>query len=299
MCLECWRHEVDELAWCEHCVALLEQPTTVVLNVAASTLAVGLMFLLTRRLPDGIDWAVSVVGVLIMGVVAYKLHRRAENGRLARKVTTRPETPPSADLQSPYRGRLRRVARVVAPPVSGSMAALVAAMLFALVAGVVPTVLFLPVWVEWEIVVVGWWLVWGSAFTVLLYRGWRIAKDMSELRKGDSSDSTFGWGNLADIGDSGCTDPEGCLVTLAGLLLLVVAVALAWVLIELVVPVLFAGAYWFIIRALTHVANDGHDCQGKLAKSMLWGGLWALLYTLPVAGLIWIGHALIVLSRAA
>jgi hypothetical protein len=61
----------------------------------------------------------------------------------------------------------------------------------------------------------------------------------------------------------------------------------------LVVPFLFAGAYWIIVRALARVANDNHDCEGRLGGAIVWGGVWALLYTVPIALLIMAGHLLL------
>lgn len=292
MCLECWKHDVDGIAWCEPCVRLLEQPTPVVLNVAASTLVIGLTFVIARKLlgEPGQWFATGGVAVVTL-IAALKLHGRAERSRLAHRIVERPAAPAAANLQSPYRGRLRRLARSVAPPVSGTMAALVASMLLGLIAGVVPTTLELPRWIEWQIVMAGWWLVWAGAFSTLLYRGWRIARDMPDLRRGKSDDSKWSFGRL-DFTD-GCTDPEGCMMAFAGLFIFLVALVLTWVLVELIVPVLFAAAYWFIMRALTRVANDRHDCEGKLVKSLSWGGAWALLYTAPLALLIWIGHLML------
>jgi hypothetical protein len=162
---------------------------------------------------------------------------------------------------------------------------------FGLIAGVVPTVLTLPRWIEWQIVVAGWWLVWAGIFSALLYRGWRVASDMppmSQLKEPPSLPSM-----ARGCSDPGCSDPEGCVAALVMLVAFAIAFALAWLLVELVVPFVFAGAYWIVVRALARVANDTHACEGKLGAALLWGGVWALLYTAPIALLIMAGHWLL------
>ena len=91
--------------------------------------------------------------------------------------------------------------------------------------------------------------------------------------------STLDWGSL-DL--SGGADLDGCVV-LIGLLL---ALGAAWLLAELFVPLLLFVAYWLILKGLTSVANDRHACEGRLPLAILWGVLWATLYTAPLAGLV-------------
>jgi hypothetical protein len=271
-------------------VALCEQPTPATLYMLATCLVSWLLFLLLPKLPidEWLSWVLWGVPTLTTAIAAYRLHGRAERGRLARVVVTRPVEPVRADMSTPYRGRLRRLARKVAPPVSGSLAALVALLSFGLIAGVVPTVLTLPRWIEWQIVVAGWWLVWAGIFSALLYRGWRVASDMppmSQLKEPPSLPSM-----ARGCSDPGCSDPEGCVAALVMLVAFAIAFSLAWLLVEMVVPFVFAGAYWIVVRALARVANDTHACEGKLGVALLWGGVWALLYTAPIALLIMAGH---------
>ncbi|HHH31346.1 MAG TPA: hypothetical protein ENK57_23780 [Polyangiaceae bacterium] len=301
MCLACWGRDVDGAPWCEACIALLERPTPWIAYVAGAVLSVGGVFAgvtaLGRRFEIGAEPVLGLAGVaaLAIGVTTYKLHGRAERARGARTIVPRRAAPPEVQPQSPYRGRLRRLARVIAPPLSGQMTVLVTIMLMALVAGTVPTLLTLPRWVEWELVMGGWWLVWTGIFTVLLFRGWRIADDMPDLRRGGSS-SGSGRGlldGLGELGAPGCVDPEGCVVAILFLLALAVALLLAWVLVELVLPVVIAAAYWLMVRALARVANDHHECEGHFGRAMGWASLWALTYTAPLALVIAIGQVIL------
>ncbi len=302
MCLECWARDVDGAPWCEACIALVERSTPWILYVAGAVVCCGGIvagaLALGRHLElvAEIVLAIMVVGALVAGVTAYKLHARADRAREARVIGARAPSPPEVQRQSPYRGRLRRLARVIAPPISGQMTVLVTMMLMGLIAGAVPTVLTLPRWVEWELVMGGWWLVWTGIFTVLLFRGWRIADDMPDLGKGKSDSSGSGKGileGLSNLGDPGCADPEGCAVAILFLIALAVALLFAWVLVELVLPVVIAAAYWLMIRALTRVANDRHDCEGHLGRALGWASLWALVYTAPLAVIIAIGQAIL------
>jgi hypothetical protein len=77
-------------------------------------------------------------------------------------------------------------------------------------------------------------------------------------------------------------DLESLLITVGALL----ALALGWVFVELLAPALLAAAYALLVGALRRVANDAHECEGNLPRSIGWGVLWASLYTLPLAGIV-------------
>jgi hypothetical protein len=78
--------------------------------------------------------------------------------------------------------------------------------------------------------------------------------------------------------------------------ILVAAAFAAWVLVELLLPALFLGVYYFTLKAVGRVARDRHDCQGNLARSVGWGSLWAALYVFPVGLLVWGVHFLLQLK---
>jgi hypothetical protein len=80
-------------------------------------------------------------------------------------------------------------------------------------------------------------------------------------------------------------DVEGILVVLGVLL----AIGLGWAIVELLAPVLLICAYVVIVAALRRVANDRHGCEANLGRSILWGALWATLYTLPLAAIVAVG----------
>ena len=287
LCGACWRHDVNGAPWCEGCVAVLDEPVPLVAYLFVAAVALGGLALGLRAWPTMplVRWGVFAVGALAIALATWKLRGRAAARRARVQVRERAPTasPPARDAV-PYRGGAR-VVRRLAPPVSGALATLVVGSVMALTAGAIPTLLRLPRWLELEVVVAAWWAIWALTFTVLLFRGWRVAQDVRGLRSRASPGgagakrSTLDWGSL-DL--SGGADLDGCVV-LIGLLL---ALGAAWLLAELFVPLLLFVAYWLILKGLTSVANDRHACEGRLPLAILWGVLWATLYTAPLAGLV-------------
>ena len=85
-------------------------------------------------------------------------------------------------------------------------------------------------------------------------------------------------------------DSEGCLIVLGVILAVVIALVGIWLLIEIVIPALAFVAYFLIREMLARVTNDEHSCQGSVVRAVLWGSLWATVYTLPFALLVWLVH---------
>ncbi len=182
------------------------------------------------------------------------------------------------------------------PIVSGKVSAgiLVACLVLTAVL-IIPLARRFPPWIDFEIVLAGWWLVWVVALAILLYRGSRISDDhalrgprdwLAPFRKhGPSQDQLTDWSWL--LAQAG---PEGCLIVLGIILSLVIALAGMWFLIELVIPALAFFAYFLVRGMLAQVTNDKHGCQGSLVQATLWGALWATIYTVPFAVVVWLVH---------
>ena len=77
------------------------------------------------------------------------------------------------------------------------------------------------------------------------------------------------------------------LAAIAGLILLV---AVAWLLVEVAIPVVLFLLYFAVRGMLIQVIKDRHDCRGHLARAVTWGALWATVYTAPLAGAVWFVH---------
>jgi hypothetical protein len=205
---------------------------------------------------------------------------------------------------SPYRAHARRVLLAASPPLSGTATALVVLASLAASAVLLPASVKLPPWIEAEIVLGLWWLIVAAALGVLLYRGFRVRDDFvyfvpwdrpaassSRPAKAGSplgGDWSSGCGGCSDVG----VDGEGCVVALGMAVAFAVALGAAWVMVELLMPLVFFMMYWLFMRAIARASRDRRGCAGDLAKSVGWGALWATLYVLPIAALTWLFHAL-------
>jgi hypothetical protein len=160
----------------------------------------------------------------------------------------------------------------------------------------IPVVLRLPIWIDFEIVLVVWWTIWLGALTSLLYTGSRLSDDhrlheprnwlASSRPKERSTSSADGWGSWWPV----VGDAEGCAYVFAFLLALIALAALTWFLIEVAVPLVVFLLYFVTRGMLSHVVNDRHRCRGRFARSLAWGLLWATVYTVPLAGTVWFVH---------
>lgn len=181
MCATCWEVTVDDAAVCAPCVPLLTR--AVPLEVPLLGAAVVLLVLVRVAWLVGADnvwvWSGAAFLAILTGVAAWRLTAKANQRRRAREVAPRPRSAGLAVAGHPYRGALVRSARRLAPPVSGAMAVFVVASALLVTAFAIPAALRLPRWLELELIVAAWWLVWTVTFSVLLYRGWRVARDPS------------------------------------------------------------------------------------------------------------------------
>ena len=192
----------------------------------------------------------------------------------------------SSTPQPPRRPRLSRRLRL--PEVSGKWTVFWLLICLIITGLLIPLVLKKPLWLEFELVMAAWWVLWGIVLTKLLYKGEQIADDHQQHKPRD----WFGF-NKKESGSgpdlSGCgsgADAEGCLV-LVGLILALIVV---WFLIEFAIPIIFLMLYFLIRGMLVHVVHDKPQCQGDLGMSAFRGFLWATIYTAPLAGTIWLVH---------
>jgi hypothetical protein len=216
--------------------------------------------------------------------------------------------PPSENPRSRKRALTRSVRL---PMVSGKASALVLAACLLLTAGcIIPMAWGLPRWIDFEIVLAAWWVIWAAALARLLYGGHRISDDhvLAEPRNwfravfggsgdkkkksgGGSSGGSSGWSLLDGLG--GAAEFEGCLVGIGVVLALFVAFVGFWLLIEIVIPGIAFFMYFIIRGMLARVANDDHGCAGNWLRATLWGAFWATVYVAPLALLVWLAHEML------
>jgi hypothetical protein len=194
---------------------------------------------------------------------------------------------------------------------SGKAAAFGLMMAFLITAILIPRVLRLPAWIDYEIVLCAWWGIWLAVLTTLLFHGKRVAddhqlpsprnwfnwhgkQDPAEKKKTappQQSSSSSGWSGWEWAGTSG--DAEGCLWVVGAIVAFVVLVFALWFLIEVAVPLVLFLSYLVPRGMLSRVVNDRHHCKGRLGRSLGWALVWATLYTAPLAGVVWWVHFLL------
>jgi hypothetical protein len=277
--------------------------------------AAGFGFLLSRK--DMAGESLGGVYVALAVSVAFGVYlaakgARAGRGALARLRKREPHEAPLADTpasSTPYRGRLALLAETVTPALSARTTAMVVGAALVTSAVLLPASLRLPRWMEAESVLASWWAFTFCLLSVLLYRGTRLREDhafhvrwalpslgSSSPARGRSERT--GGSNWLDGASSGCSDPgcvdaEGCGGVLIGILIAGLALVAAWLVVELVLPVVFFLVYWLVLKAIARVVNDRHECAGDWMRATGWGAVWATTYTLPLALVVWTVHALL------
>jgi hypothetical protein len=311
LCGACFRFTVDGAPSCGRCAyeASTRRSRRVSLAVVFFGLGAGLGTWASLRFALWEEPIVAtVIALLVLGVTAYLawsgLHEEAP------EVVPREEDEPTEPMRfeedttraprartAPYRMAARRVVRAITPRVSARTTGLVLLTAFGVSALLVPSAVHLPRWLEAELVLAAWWAIVGSTLTTLLFCGYRVRDDYAHFLPGALRLRREGKGRgegkgLPDLtGLDGCGDlGEGCVGVVIGGVLVVAALGLAWLVVELVLPVAFLLAYGLFLAAIARVANDRHGCEGSLGRSLFWGFGWASVYLGPLALLVALVH---------
>ncbi len=310
LCNECYRFRLNGKPACAACAYGASTRGRRWTSLAVSFAGLSLVALTTgiRRYDLGSRHPEYVVLFLVGGAIVtvmLLLGARDQTATVTKRLVDEEEDESVRfdGSQNPYRGRVKKTLSHVAPRVSGATTAAIVAGSFVTSAVLLPTALKLPTWVEAELVIVVWWLVWTVLLTVLLVRGYRLADDWVHFSPWErpspdetkpstptakaSKGSGFEWG--CSDGCSGI-DGEGALVVLVVGAALALVFGAAWVLVEIAVPLVCVTVYATVLRAIGRVARDNHHCEGELARSLGWGALWASVYVLPLAVLTWLLH---------
>jgi len=190
-----------------------------------------------------------------------------------------PDSPSPPSEQPLERPNFKRRLRL--PVVSGKWTVIWLLVCFALTAVLIPVALNLKVWVEIEIVLSCWWVLWCVLLTKLLYKGEQVSDD-------HSPGEPRSWGGFSGHDMSGCgvMDFEGILIIIG----LVLALALVWVLIEFAIPIVFFLLYFLVRGMLAQAVNGRFHCRGNLTLSAANGIFWSTLYTAPLVLAVWMVH---------
>jgi hypothetical protein len=185
------------------------------------------------------------------------------------------------------------------PRLSGKASAAWLVICFILTAVLIPMALSLPQWIEFEIVLAAWWLIWFAVLTRLLFTGQRVTDDYQmhnprrwfgsssgkKPEKKTSSGGSWWWWDWGPI------DGEGFLIVIGIIIALIVLFGVIWFLFEVGIPVILFLLYFVSRGMLARVINDRHHCRQRLRRSLAWGLLWATVYTAPLAAAVWAVHA--------
>jgi hypothetical protein len=315
MCDDCWAFVVGHGPACAGCVIDIERRSQRVWALFATFTLIcgGAGFWLTRHVDPETAWgaiAMLALAVVVALVMAVKSARAAavDAPAIRRRTADDASGLEAEEAGTPYRGRVGRVMRKSVPATLSTRATtMVVTATLVTSAVLVPFSLKFPRWVKVEIVLASWWLFTGGLLAALLYRGVRMREDHEfrgrwELPSlgggtttprggGSSSSGSSGW-SWTDPFD-GCSGDEGCLGVVIGVVLTAAAVAAAFLVVELVLPLVFFLLYWLVLKAIARVVNDRHACSGNLPRALLFGGLWATAYMLPLAFVVLVVHAVL------
>jgi hypothetical protein len=210
------------------------------------------------------------------------------------------------EIDAPKKPLARRLAnRMRLPRLSGKAAAGWLLLCLLLPAVLIPAVVRLPVWIDAEIVLGVWWLVWLMVLARLLYTGQRVTDDHAlqsprswfgarqdnPPRRRSTSGGGRGWFNWMNWGwhvPSG--DPEGCAIAILIVVGLILLVGGLWFIIEIAIPLVWFLLYLHLRGMLAMVINDRHRCRGRLGRSVAWAFVWGSAYTAPLALAVWLIH---------
>ena len=223
-----------------------------------------------------------------------------------------------ADQVRPRPNRLSGIlstgARARLPGVSGRWSALFLLILFLAVAVVLPLALHRSAWVEAEIVIGSWFLIWTAVLAWLGYSGRTVDEDWGQFRpprrllgrgRGEGPEGAtsilqatpyvdLSGIDLPDLDGGGDDGGLGCLGAILAAIVAIAAIAaivvLLYVTIGYVIPLIVIALYTIVRAMLNHVAARGHLTQGDLPASLARGAFWAAVYTAPLAVAIWLLH---------
>jgi hypothetical protein len=173
------------------------------------------------------------------------------------------------------------------PSISGKLTALLLVACLAVAAIVLPLAAHMPRWIEFELVLGVWWVVWWIVLGWVLFHRMEVEDD-AEMPRGGWLRDHIGDSALNGCGDyGGCSDAEGCGTAIAGLIA-IVAVALAVLfVIELLIPAI-AFLLYLTVRAMLRQAARWHErCEGNPGASMFWAAVWSTVYLAPIGLVIW------------
>ena len=225
-------------------------------------------------------------------------------------VLSGPAAAPRADVRPNRLTRAvgRSVRAAALPGVSARSTGVVLVVCLGLAAVALPLFLHRSAWVEAEIVLLAWFVIWTAVLAWLGYAGRPLVDDgpvpvpwgrSARTAGGQPGAGPAGFassvpldglgdGFSLDLGDG--DDLAGAIVAL---ILLVVAAVLLAVVAAVVLPLLLALLYGAVRLMLGRVADEPDATRGRLVASVGRGALWAAVFTGPLALTVWLIHVVL------
>lgn len=311
MCEACFRFLIAERPACVLCARELStrQRRRVSLGVFTVLVSLAGAWLLRTRAGYGATLAVcfALSGLLSGLYLMLRRPKREKAGPVrARGAHELPTEPLERVEPHVRRARARRLLAALGPSLSGRATALSVLAAMALTALSLPKSLHVQRWLELSLVLLSWWLMGVVGLSIVLYRGLRVDDDhtfyapANPLADGREKSASSERGCSADPSclDASCS-PSGCddflPLLMTCLLVLVALIApglIAWLLVEVALPVAFLGFYTTLVAALRRATHDRHDCRDDAPTAILWGAIWSTLYIAPLSLLLFVMHAL-------
>jgi len=221
-------------------------------------------------------------------------------------VVTVVSTMPSATVGTAYRGvtvareRIAVSAKRVLSPISATWTVVAILACSVLTATALPLLFAMPRWIEIEIVLGTWWLVWAVVLGVLAHRGQPLDRDFalgSEPKPANPArvaapavepkKSRWSWLDVL-----GCaSDGEGLVLFVVGAAIVGLAIVASTIVVDFAAPLLFLVAFTGVQIALRRSLAAKH--RGQKLKSAAHGLAWATCYVAPLAAVVGVVHVVL------
>lgn len=217
-------------------------------------------------------------------------------------------TTPSATVGTAYRGvavareRIAVSAKQVLSPISATWTVVAILACSVLTATALPLLFAMPRWIEIEIVLGTWWIVWAVVLGVLAHRGQPLDRDYalgSEPKPAnperaraaalleEPKKSRWSWLDVL-----GCaSDGEGLVLFVVGAAIIGLAIVASTIVVDFAAPLLFLVAFTGVQIALRRSLAAKH--RGQKLRSAAHGVAWATCYVAPLAAVVGLVHVVL------
>lgn len=279
----------------------------VVLGLA---LSLGTALWATRYGVDLVDvspFFLIAIAVMVLGV-SYAREKTPRDSRTFVKahapVAPPQEIAPGVAAGSAYRGlgltkaTIAGAAKRAVPPISSAATVIVILACCAFTALALPALFSMPRWLEIEVVLGAWWLVWAVVLGVLAHRGRPLDRDYSLSSESPANpdrapapprEPPSRWSWLDVLG--AVSDLEGIVIFVVGAIVITLAIAATTIVVDFAAPVLFLVAFTGVQAAMRRSLVAKHE--GQALRSAFHGAAWATLYVAPLAVVIGLTHVLL------